>query len=255
MHSAIIRPVYLYSKKEVEDIKAICNNQVVKIIKKAEGCCEYEKASRIHDVLARNISYQNDGKNDRHTIVGPLIERKAVCDGYSKAYSYVLSKIGMESIVVRGTATNPALAIEESHAWNMIRINGNWCHVDVTFDSTLSDDFQRHDYFGLSDRMISADHQYNKAMYPHADKRGMDYYSINGCLMVGRESFRKCIISGLDNNKSVIPIKLPDDVPNNNLLEKVSRTLQDILLAQRGGINYTIDYNLAQRIFIIRFSK
>lgn len=251
--SVTINPIYLLAKDDVDNIRSLCEKQAGKIIDKTVGKSEYDKARLIHDTLAKNITYKDDGKYNRHTIVGPLIERKAVCDGYSKAFSYILTKIGIENLLIRGSAKSPTSTKEEPHAWNMVKLNGYWCHVDVTFDSTLSNDFLRHDYFCLTDSMITMDHKYDETAYPVAEMKGMDYYTANKCLMVGRESFKNYIMAGLRDNKAIIPVKLPSDVPDNNLIDKVSNTLQELLMSQRINTNYTIEYNLAQRVFIIRF--
>ena len=46
------------------------------------------------------------------------------------------------------------------HAWNVIRIDGQYYHLDATFDNTLSkDDTVRYDYVNLSDKQIFRDHE------------------------------------------------------------------------------------------------
>ena len=42
---------------------------------------------------------------------------------------------------------NPDKGIKYRHAWNVIQINGQYYHLDATFDNTLSrDDTVRYDY-------------------------------------------------------------------------------------------------------------
>lgn len=49
-----------------------------------------------------------------------------VCAGYSLAYSYLLKRVGIESRYVVSQAM--------THAWNLVKIGGNWYNVDLTFD-------------------------------------------------------------------------------------------------------------------------
>ncbi len=49
----------------------------------------------------------------------------------------------------------PIRGIKYRHAWNVIRIDGKYYHLDVTFDNTLSrDDAVRYDYVNLADKQI-----------------------------------------------------------------------------------------------------
>ena len=54
------------------------------------------------------------------------------------------------------------------HAWNMVRVDGAWYHVDVTGDLGMSHDKRapRLDYLGLSDDEISACHTWDCALLP-----------------------------------------------------------------------------------------
>lgn len=50
--------------------------------------------------------------------------------------------------------------IKYRHAWNVIKIGGQYYHLDATFDNTLSkDDTIRYDYVNLSDKQIARDHE------------------------------------------------------------------------------------------------
>lgn len=62
-----------------------------------------------------------------------------------------MDELGITCTVVSSDAMN--------HAWNMVRVNGKWYHIDVTWDDHVSDTYGRvyHDYFMLSDSAISDD--------------------------------------------------------------------------------------------------
>lgn len=66
-------------------------------------------------------------------------ENLPVCDGYAKAYAYVLNKLGIPTLVAGGNANGP-------HAWNYVYLNQNWYFTDLTWDQNLNggEIFQKH---------------------------------------------------------------------------------------------------------------
>ena len=52
-----------------------------------------------------------------------------VCEGYSKCYNNLLKKAGIESEFVSAYP----------HAWNLVKLNGKWYHMDVTWDDQFKD--------------------------------------------------------------------------------------------------------------------
>jgi transglutaminase/protease-like cytokinesis protein 3 len=102
------------------------------------------------------IALGQDGKQNNyevHTIIGPLLKRKCVCDGFSKLYKLVLDELGIENYLIYGKGFVHTLSDSEEHAWNLVKIDNDFYHVDVTYDATLSmHDYIRYDYFLIDDR-------------------------------------------------------------------------------------------------------
>ena len=61
------------------------------------GKDDYEREKRIHDYLAKQITYQ--GGKYAHTAYGALVEKKAVCDGYSRAFQWLLYQAGIPALI------------------------------------------------------------------------------------------------------------------------------------------------------------
>lgn len=109
-----------------------------------------EIAAQTHDVLIVNVEYQLDAPL-AHTIGGVLWGELAVCDGYAKAYKYLLGKQGVSSLLVTGDAGEP-------HAWNYVFLeNGDFFTVDTTWDDTWFDTVSR-TYFNLPDDVFALSH-------------------------------------------------------------------------------------------------
>lgn len=106
------------------------------------------KALLIHDRLAERVSY--DYKEDPSdiniystTMYGALVNNKARCTGYSKAYAYLLEQVGIESVFCTSSTLD--------HAWNIVTINGKKFHVDLTKNDPVDiSGLIKHDYFMIS---------------------------------------------------------------------------------------------------------
>ena len=113
----------------------------------------------IHDFIVKNVKYDKLKKEYSHEIIGALGNGVAVCEGMAKAVKILCDELGIWCIVALSDA-NPDKGIKYRHAWNVIRIDGKYYHLDVTFDNTLSrDDAVRYDYVNLADKQIFRDHE------------------------------------------------------------------------------------------------
>ena len=92
----------------------------------------FERELYIHDWMIKNIEYNISSQNSGD-IYGALIEGKARCEGYARAFQYLMNKIGVETVLITGTADG------ESHMWNMVKLYGKYYFVDVTHDDPLPD--------------------------------------------------------------------------------------------------------------------
>ena len=115
-------------EKRMEEIEKEKN----KILGKIDGKNDYEKIKYIHDYLVENIEYDSSAQNV-YNIYGAMITKKCVCEGYAKAFQYLLNEIGIENTIVIGTAMNSKNE-QESHAWNYVKLDEKWYSVDVTWD-------------------------------------------------------------------------------------------------------------------------
>lgn len=121
---------YAETKEQYLSMLAECEERAAVLLDGIIGnddLSDVEKALLIHDRLAVNCTYCED-KNvgERYTMYGALVFGLAVCDGYTRAYAYMLRLAGIESVNCSSEALN--------HAWNLVLIDGNYYHIDVTWD-------------------------------------------------------------------------------------------------------------------------
>lgn len=139
---------------------------------------EYERELLIHDRIAEKVVYE--AADNAHNAYGALVEGKAVCEGYAKAFQYLLQLTGIQAFMITGTSTNPMTGAEEGHAWTAVRIDDKYYHVDPTWDD--QDDLLFHAYFNKTTAAISEDHTIATAAYPlpSCTSEEADYFTVSG---------------------------------------------------------------------------
>ena len=109
-------------------------------VKKAAACAGKESepeliALRLHDYIVENCEYDTAAADRRdtsplaRTAYSVLVRKKAVCEGYTMAYRYLLKKWNILSEEI--------LSKEMNHCWNYVNIRGKWYHADITFDDPV----------------------------------------------------------------------------------------------------------------------
>ena len=102
-----------------------------------EGYSNYEKIIEVHDWMVENIEYDtNLVAEEPYSISGALTEGRAVCEGYARAFKYIMDELNIPCVLVSGIGTNSA-GETESHAWNYVQLDGNWYAIDVTWDDPI----------------------------------------------------------------------------------------------------------------------
>lgn len=70
-------------------------------------------------------AYENRDRPQAYRILGFIENRSVVCDGYARAYQWMLLCLGIDSYEVVGIANG------ECHAWNKVRLEDSWYNVDA----------------------------------------------------------------------------------------------------------------------------
>ncbi len=237
IRGATIKPEYTYNYGEASDLKqklnAKANQILVKIINEHQS--DYDKVLVIHDYLKKNVEYDKDAAEsfsdgeefkDSYTAVGALMNNKCVCAGFSLATKLLCNKAGIECVVVEGEGNNGN--ISEAHAWNIVKINGYYHHVDVTWDNQFSSDKEmpNYAYLNLDDNEISKDHIWKKEFYPECPIAPYNYFVFTGCLMDSQKQLEKYIYNSMLDETEQIIFKVKQD---SMLSKEISNCLDRIV--------------------------
>lgn len=221
---------YKYDAHEVQSMKTELSQKADKIMSYFfDGMSEWEKIKFLHDYIVLNCKYDLEATNSS-SAYGALIDGRATCEGYSKAMAYLCNKAGIECMLVTGYGGG------EEHMWNMVKYNGNWYHMDVTWDdpSTLvfGEEYVKYDYFNLTTSQIRLDHKIipenNFFKYPEAVAIEGNYFIKKGAYIntynEARKIFVKQIASGVDNNLKYISAKIATQTLYNDIVSNVKKT-------------------------------
>lgn len=173
-------PTYILSGTALATAKAAFRAAVSEMLDGiTSSMSEFEREKLLHDRLAVKVTYDGTAAN-AHNSYGAIVEGKAVCEGYAEAFQYLLRKAGIQSFIMTGVSNNPSTGTPEGHAWNAVRIDGKYYHVDTTWDDQGETIFYA--YFNKSDAAIGEDHTIHAADYalPICNSDTADYFFVNG---------------------------------------------------------------------------
>lgn len=120
-----------YSNVTEDDINTI-NSILNSIIK--PGMTETEKIRTVHNWIVCNTTYNDNyyDRGDSFNHVSNLLNNKTgVCQGYSVTFYIFMKQMGIPCTLVMGKTDNV------SHAWNAVKLDGNWYYIDVTWDDPV----------------------------------------------------------------------------------------------------------------------
>lgn len=154
-----------------------CRDLLGEII--TEEMSDYEKELAVHDWMIAWAEYDQAALSalpgaqptpDSDNPYGFFTGRAAICTGYTSTFQLLMDLLDIECVTVEGTAYNGT----EDHAWNMVRLDGDWYCVDVTWDDPVSSTpvspAAAHMYFNVtSDFMRQFGHQWDEEGVPAAE--------------------------------------------------------------------------------------
>lgn len=146
---------WLYTAAERKKIEA----EIKKVLIEFSGslpktATDYDLELFAHDWLAERVTYSKvalsdyEKYEDAWNIKGAFIDGSIVCEGYTKAMQVLLNMLGVENTPATGVTDGP-------HMWNMVKLDGEWYHLDAT--SNDSDRDVRHFFFNVTDENLLCD--------------------------------------------------------------------------------------------------
>lgn len=122
---------------------------------------QFELEQYAHDYIIDNCEYDYEAaesekiEDNSSSAYGALVEGKAICEGYARAFKLLCNELGIECVNIFG------IGKDENHMWNCVKIDGEWYQVDVTWDDNEGEqkNITRYLHFNLDDEKMYTDHQ------------------------------------------------------------------------------------------------
>lgn len=126
-----------FSSKEQIDNAIIKVEQVKNQIIANKTGNTYQDIKMVHDYLVDNLEYDTSiSRPHIYTIYGALINKVCVCEGYARAFKYIMDSLNIPCVMVMGEGTN-SQGQRENHAWNYVQLDGRWFAIDATWDDPV----------------------------------------------------------------------------------------------------------------------
>lgn len=179
----VINYEYDLQQKEIDDLNNFVSSWVSRNI--SSSMTEEEKVRAINDYMVNEYRYsfgdkgeqfpgspdynnEKIGKHSVYTCFALLYEKGGVCDAKAKMFYRLAREAGLEVLYTTGDV-NAGL-----HAWNMVKVDGKWYHLDNTWNrgsyegQSEYEYYNSRDYYLKSDSTMSRDHRWDRSKYPAA---------------------------------------------------------------------------------------
>lgn len=241
---AEIFPQYTFSLDEYNHNVNLILNVANEINQKAALLStDYEREKMVHDYLCKSVIYEDIGE-ESHSIVGPLLKGKGVCDGISKSAKLLFKLLRIDARVIYGNAKAAMNRMTwEPHSWNVVCINGDWYHVDITFDNTISKKSIRYDYFNVCDEILKRDHMVAGDLEYLSIKcnKSLDYYELTGRCFRNHDSLREYI--GFCLNKKC------DNIQTRLMMTTTKKELEKLIIKELLRANISASFIMSYNEF------
>ncbi len=246
-----MKPEYMFDKNKIREHQKAMTARVEKLIRVVKDQNEWEKEKYIHDFICENVTYDKLKKQYSHEIIGPLGQGVGVCEGIAKAVKLLCDKLAIPCIVAI-SHNNPEKNIRYRHAWNVLRINGTWYHLDATFDNTLGHKEVRYDYFNLDDKSMFKDHEPVVYNIPTCNDGDHFYYKEKKLSFTKQEDVRKRCIQAIKKGK-VLTFHWRGGYLTKAVMEELLQIMGET--AKEKNRNSIISVNWPQAVLRVRFDE
>lgn len=158
----------IYSEENIVKINGVVDRVIKENI--VDTMTTSQKLKVIHDYIIDNTKYDtlkskniNDMTYKSNTAIGVLLEGYGICSGYSDAMSIFLDKLGIDNYKISN----------DTHIWNLVKVNNKWLHIDLTWDDPIYEqNLNRDTYFLITtaelEKLNDDTHSFNKTVFKEA---------------------------------------------------------------------------------------
>ena len=216
------------------------------------------KVRYINDYIVRKCTYvTGDDEPFASTAYGCLVEGKANCEGYAKAFGLLASELELESAVITGQTDEG-----ENHAWNQVKVAGDWYNIDVTWADTDITGEMRQMYYLCSDSGFRKTHIADTSLFTpyECSKDDRNYYVSSGLYAETIEEAEDIVRRELSRGNDNIEIRFATpsvyEEFRNNFIdeEKIFSIINETGYEYEGEITLSLKENRPELCMTLAFS-
>ena len=191
---------------------------------------DYQRVKYVFEYLVNSVDYDRTAKNNQ-TLYSALVRGESVCAGYSRAAQYLVQKLEIPCIYVTGTAEGA------DHAWNIVRCDGKYYQLDVTFGDPAFSGTEtgqsniNYGYLCCSDEELYRNHTpSDEVTLPECRSKRLNYYVLHDQYysIYDRDGILDAMIQSIEDEKGAYFCQFA----NKALFEQAQDDIVDDLLPQ-----------------------
>ncbi|MCH5274692.1 MAG: hypothetical protein J1E65_02540 [Lachnospiraceae bacterium] len=181
---------------------------------------DYEKVKYVYETIVLETEYKRDAE-DSQNIYSVFVNHESVCQGYAKAAQYLLERLGVKATLVKGSIYGG-----ESHAWNLVWIDGVSYYMDATWGDAYyqmaeeeeEDELPRpainYDYLCVTTEQLEKTHLIeNVVPVPACISTDANYYVMEGAYFTDYDetAVADFFAKGYEEKKTDVTLKCADE--------------------------------------------
>ncbi len=209
------------------------------------GMSDLEKEKFVYELIIDVCTYDRTTTHSG-TCYGSMLEGVARCEGYSKAFMWMMWALDIPCM----TITGDILEDGDRHSWNVVEINGVFGHVDTTHDDVEEDGEQYpypYGFFNVSDAIVgntrTIDRLYHVLDLPACDDESMNFHVLNGSFADSGDSaadyFVELLVWSIETGEKTVYLQCADRNAYYDLTNAIDLILNDVLSSMLNSWSYS----------------
>ncbi|MBR4622136.1 MAG: hypothetical protein IKO44_01220 [Ruminococcus sp.] len=205
-----------------------------------DGMSDYEKELAVYDYIFYGTRFDksnlapidmDDGEDNSHNPYGFFHDHSTICVGNATTFKLFMDVLGIDCEIIHSTE-------QGEHAWDIVKIDGDWYHVDITFDGGNTK--PAYSFFNVTDATKSqGGYPWDPADFHECNSTKYNYAIMNAQKCKDVYDLPKVLKEAIDGKKNAVypTFKLFNDKGDPAFTENDFYTIQNCIQSDTYFIN------------------